>query len=222
MTRRTALEILLGSSAVSQINCRHSSSDICEKVSQIEENENLAILWSARRATNNGGILLANHVPLGEDAGKVCVAPNAQMIAWTPRLVTPIILTPATPLISLRAADRTTKRIMSRGQYTLNFAISDGGLALVLSQGLASDSTTRLVTCDQTTMELGRDFSSLVSGLPLSDVVTLSISGSGKRAAISTREQFAILDLVDFKMLLTGKGRSASLSPLGDLSLIHI
>lgn len=215
MMRRRAVNLLLATAA-SQLDCAHSSDVVCTGVERIQKSRHLAILWASRRARANDAIVLADRVPLPADTGKVCVAPNAQVIAWAPHVDFPFPASHDTPLVSVRSTNGDTKRFMSRHVYAMDFGVSDQGRLLAILATVGPRAEQRLALFGGSPQEPEKDLTSLVAGLPLSEVVTLGMSGSAHRAVIGTRERFLVIDVPSSTVLLSIDGKTPSLSPAGD------
>jgi hypothetical protein len=159
---------------------------------------------------------LADDLFLGADAGEVSVSPDAQSIAWAPKLDFQHLSENNKTFLSLMDARRSLRTVSVPNHFAIDFAVANGGRRILVLAGLRGAAGRRLLMLRPDSGGLEQDLTNLMEGFPLGESTKLSVSGTGQFAAISTEREYAVLDTVRSAVLLRAEGHSASLSPGGD------
>jgi hypothetical protein len=178
---------------------------------------NIAILWAGRRMVLADSISVGNRIFPGQPTGPVSVSPDAQSVAWAPKVELDSISDRRLPLLSVSGAKRDVRAVALPGSYAVGLAVSDAGGCILALVGSSGSPSIRLLRLNGASIGASPvDVTNLAKAISLSSVVRLGISGSGRLAVLGSEDEFVVLDLSVPDVVLRSQGRNPSISPAGD------
>jgi len=190
-----------------------SDPQVCTEVIEIEKRYDLAILWVARQLAIAKEIRFADSI-FQSDSSRVSVSPDGQVIAWASKLA---FERRGGPLLSFAGRDRTVQKIVLPGYMPLDFAVSNLANRILVLVRTIGNNQRKLFSLGRDPQGEPEDLTDLISvGVSPSDVDTITISGSGTYAVVSTDRQVVVLNVQQRSIAANWSGEQGSISPDGE------
>jgi len=212
MTRREILKSA-GLTTVVLTGCDPWSRHVPESILKEEARGNIAILGpprmsvALRRGEHLGRLLLT------DSSDDIAVSLLADAVAWIPGSSLFSIAFPKNPTVMFRLLDGVDRRL-DLGVHAVAVAISSN--AKVFAIGVTGGLSGPKLLVVREGYRGGEDITPLLPEFRMDSIERLSISVDGACLVVGSRNSFAVVDLIQRRVLLRSRGRFPALSPDGE------